>query len=381
LLPDEIEPGIINQALMKINVNEKILLPYYLMYFDQILREDITGSSKGTAIKNIPPFSVLKNIPFPLPPLAEQQRIVDRIESLFEKLDQAKVLIQDALDSFENRKAAILHKAFIGELTKKWREENPTSKNMTLEQVLSHYKNNSISKHIKFIEVLQESCEKLVSVENSIWYKCKIGAVAVVTNGSTPSRQVLEFWGGNIPWVSSGEVRNNIIADTRERITDLGYDKSSVKLLPEGTVLMAMIGEGKTRGQSAILDINATINQNIAAIDLSHKMVLSKFVWYWLQKQYQNNREMGNGTGPQALNCEKIRELDIVIPSLKEQIEIVRILDGIMSSENSAKEISDLTDNIDLMKKSILARAFRGELETNDLAEESALALLKDLIR
>jgi len=61
---------------------------------------------------------------FPLPPLAEQQRIVDCIESLFEKLDQAKGLIQEALDSFESRKAAILHKAFTGELTKKWREEN-----------------------------------------------------------------------------------------------------------------------------------------------------------------------------------------------------------------------------------------------------------------
>ena len=86
--------------------------------------------------------------------------------------------------------------------------------------------------------------------DGTVWYKTQIGSIGVVTNGSTPSRKCDEYWNGNIPWVSSGEVCNNIISCTREQITELGFERSSVKKLPKGTVLIAMIGEGKTRGQS-----------------------------------------------------------------------------------------------------------------------------------
>lgn len=373
-------PAYLNQRVGNIKIiDANVLIEGFRNLYLMDKNQEILNNAYGGAQPNISATDI-GYMQFPLPPIAEQQRIVDRIGSLFEKLDQAKGLIQDALDSFENRKAAILHKAFSGELTRKWREENGVSANETFEQVLFHYKNTSTLKHIKLIEELQEHYEHIVTIENSVWYKCKLGAVAVVTNGSTPSRQVTEYWNGKIPWVSSGEVRNNIITDTRERITELGYDMSSVKLLPTGTVLMAMIGEGKTRGQSAILSIEATINQNIAAIDLSHNTLVSKFVWYWLQRQYQSNREAGNGTGPQALNCQKVRELDIVIPPYEEQIEIVRILDEIIASEDRAKELYDLIIGIDHMKKTILARAFRGELRTNDPVEESSLELLKEVL-
>ena len=105
------------------------------------------------------------------------------------------------------------------------------------------------------------------------WAACRVGAIGTVVNGSTPSRQHPEYWGGQIAWVSSGEVRNNIISTARERITKVGYESCSVRFLPVGTVLLAMIGEGKTRGQTAILKIEATINQNIAAVLLTHGLL------------------------------------------------------------------------------------------------------------
>lgn len=346
-------------------------------YFREYMLSNVSGVG-GSLMRAQPKF--VNGYPIPIPPFAEQQRIVDRIESLFDKLDQAKGLIQDALDSFENRKAAILHRAFSGELTKKWREENKISENSLLSDILKYYSDRKVNKDIKNILENQESVLKINNIENSLWYKCSIGAVGVVSNGSTPSRQNLDFWDGGIPWVSSGEVRNNIVQITKETISQSGYDNSSVKMLPVGTVLIAMIGEGKTRGQSAVLNINATINQNIAAIDVSHKKVESKFLWYWLQKQYQNNREKGSGTGPQALNCQRVRELNFVLPPLSEQQEIVRILDRLLEKEQNARELYESIESIDLMKKSILARAFRGELGTNDPEEESAMELLKAVL-
>lgn len=381
IIPIELDGANLTENAAKIT-NLNGLIKKYLMFLllsDQ-LQYQISGSTLATTQAKLALFRI-SEFSIPLPPLAEQQRIVEVIESLFEKLDTAKELVQNALDSFESRKAAILHKAFTGELTARWREKNATNKNDLLRDILTYYTESGVKKNFNNMLELQGKVTEIKSIENSLWYKCQIGAVSVVSNGSTPSRQKPEYWNGTISWVSSGEVRNNVIETTKETITQDGYDNSSVKMLPAGTVLIAMIGEGKTRGQSAILNIEATINQNIAAIDISHKKVEPKFMWYWLQKQYESNREKGNGTGPQALNCQRVRELDFVLPPLPEQREIVCILDNLLEKEQRAKELSDVIEKIDLMKKAVLARAFRGELGTNNLEEESAVELLKEVLK
>lgn len=325
-------------------------------------------------------FPLFNKFSIPLPPFAEQQRIVDRIESLFTKLDEAKEKAQAVVDSFETRKAAILHKAFTGELTAKWREEHGAIDNTVLIDV----KNYSSSWPVKEKDLLsrEQAKSEIVVLDNGHeWIRCTIGAVGRVTNGSTPLRKEPKYWSGKIPWISSGEVRNNIIESSNECISEEGYANSSVKLLPIGTVLIAMIGEGKTRGQSAILNIEATINQNVAAIVVEHNCVLPYYIWYWLQMNYAKNREKGSGSGPQALNCQRVRELDFFVPNLKEQKEVVNILRKALAKEQQSKEAAEaVLDQIDLMKKSILARAFRGELGTNDPSEESAVELLKRTI-
>lgn len=332
-------------------------------YFQSsIYRERIRQLASGVNINNIRTEYITES-PFPLPPtLLEQQRIVSRIESLFSKLDSAKEKAQNVVDSFENRKASILHKAFTGELTKKWRAENGVGENQELE-LIKKYAEQLSKKDILNIDTFQKCVEDFVLDDGSIWKKCQIGAIGIVTNGSTPSRKEPSYWNGNIPWVSSGEVANNIIEFTNECISEEGFNNSSVKKLPVGTVLIAMIGEGKTRGQSSVLNIEATTNQNIAAIIINHGRVEPKLLWYWLQKEYKNNRVAGNGSGPQALNCQRVRELSFILPTLPEQTEIVRILDCVLEKENKAKEAAEaVLEQIELLKKSILARAFRGVL-------------------
>ena len=337
---------------------------------------DFTNATTVPAIRK----TDLEKISFPLAPLAEQQRIVDRIESLFTKLDEAKEKAQAVVDSFETRKAAILHKAFTGELTAKWREEHYATDNTVLMDI-KNYSSSWSAKEKDLLSREQAKSEVVVLDNGHEWIRCTIGAVGRVTNGSTPLRKEPKYWSGKIPWISSGEVRNNIIESSNECISEEGYANSSVKLLPIGTVLIAMIGEGKTRGQSAILSIEATINQNVAAIVVEHNCVLPYYIWYWLQMNYAKNREKGSGSGPQALNCQRVRELDFFVPNLKEQKEVVNILRKALAKEQQSKEAAEaVLDQIDLMKKSILARAFRGELGTNDPNEESAVELLKQII-
>jgi len=181
--------------------------------------------------------------------------------------------------------------------------------------------------------------------------------------------------------VSSGEVQNCIIKETNEKISQLGFQNSSVKLLPNGTVLIAMIGEGKTRGQAAILDIDATCNQNVAGIIINHNCVLSKYLFFWLLFQYDRNRNVGSGSGPKALNCQRVRELDFILPPLEEQKEIVRQTNKLFAFADKLEvHYKKAKEKIDKLPQSVLAKTFRGELVPQDPDDEPASELLKKII-
>ncbi|MBM7834926.1 restriction endonuclease subunit S [Clostridium sardiniense] len=369
--------GALGSTLCKIKfncMNKKFMYYYFVSKYNLI-----NANTKGTGIPHVD-STYLEKLTLGIPPLKEQQRIVDKIESLFEKLDKAKELIEEARDGFEKRKSAILEKAFRGKLTEKWRKTNIISENRILAEINKFYCNRLSKRDMEILCDFQSKIDEYEMIKDSKWVKCCIGAIGKVSNGSTPSRKNEAFWNGTIPWVSSGEVRNNRIKYTKEYITEDGFNNSSVKLLSKGSVLIAMIGEGKTRGQSSILDIESTTNQNIAAIDLSHENILSEFLWYWLQYNYKKNRDSGNGTGPKALNCQKVRELDFILPPKNEQKEIVRILDKILGEESKIEELTQLETQIELIKKSILAKAFRSELGTNNSEEISAIELLNNIL-
>jgi type I restriction enzyme S subunit len=371
--------ALLNQRVCCIESNSELLLGDFLYYYLPDPLKKINDATPSVTVKHLS-TKTLNQTPLPLPPLPEQQRIVDRIESIFAKLDEAKEKAQAVVDGFELRKSAILHQAFTGELTKEWRQQHNSHPNAILAQIRA-FSNEWSQKDQRFLLAEQDKAKSVTMNNNHDWVDCTVGAIGRVTNGSTPSRKVPEYWNGDIPWVSSGEVKNNIIGQTDELITQSGYDNSSVKLLPIGTVLIAMIGEGKTRGQSSVLEIEATINQNIAAIVIDHGYINPHYLWYWFQMNYAKNREKGAGSGPQALNCQRVRELDFFVPNLTEQNEIVRILDDLLSKEQQAKDAAEaVLDQIDTMKKAILARAFRGELGTNDPKEESAEELLKGIL-
>lgn len=193
--------------------------------------------------------------------------------------------------------------------------------------------------------------------------KIRIGDVFTVDIGATPRRNIAEHWNGDIRWVSSGEVRFCSIYETSEHITQLGVDNSSTCVQPIGTVLLAMIGEGKTRGQAAILGIPAAHNQNTAAILVSETPCSSKFLYYFLMLNYENTRRVGSGNNQKALNKDRVRALHIPFTCFEEQRLVVDEIEVRFSTcDNIENTIQDALNEADAMRLIILKAAFEGRL-------------------
>lgn len=296
---------------------------------------------------NIPNMGYRRHFPLfdqytiPLPPLAEQQRIVDRIESLFAKLDEAKQKAQDALDSLETRKAAILHKAFTGELTAQWRKEHGVG--------MESWENVSVS---EICHSLKYGTAKKSSSE---------GTVVVIRMGNLQD--------GEISW------------------DDLAYsndeeDIEKYKLVP-GDVLFNRTNSPALVGKTSIYrgEYPAIYAGYLIKLDYDRSRIIGDYLNYSLNtvsaKEYCNSVKT-DGVNQSNINAKKIGAYIFAMPQIDEQAEIVRLLDDLLIKEQQAKEAAEgVLEQIDLIKKAILARAFRGELGTNDPNEESAVELLK----
>ena len=168
----------------------------------------------------------------------------------------------------------------------------------------------------------------------------KLGDIANCYAGATPSTKVASYWeNGMIPWMSSGEVHQGIVTHTASYITQLGYDNSSTKMLPKGTIVIALAGQGKTRGCVAITDIELCTNQSLCGIVLCNSEIINKYVYYFLRTRYNHLRKISSGEGTRGgLNLKMISEYEIPIPSLSEQQRIVEQLDTFTSSIENLKE-------------------------------------------
>lgn len=355
--------GVVGSTLMRLT--PKDINRDYLLFFLVSKYREISTNHRGTGIPHVNP-DIFWGFEVPVPSPDEQNTIAKKLSYLIPLIEQNKLKIAKAKKLVAKFRQAILFATFKGKLTEDWRLANaeiePASellgqiKEFKLKQVTNLKQKERITR-------VYSSFEKNEHFDlPSSWVFCSIDHIGEVTNGSTPSRKNPLYWKGNIPWVSSGEVNNNFINVTREQITRAGFENSSVKILPIGTVLIAMIGEGKTRGRSAILNIEATTNQNVAGIKIEHGYVLPKYLWFWLQCQYENTRSYGGGSNQQALNCQRVRELPFVLPPFKEQEEIVNRISKYFDIANQVeKQIEKAETRIVKLSQAILAKTFNQE--------------------
>ena len=292
-------------------------LPKYLYYYLKDSKELLESYASGTTFLELSGKNAAL-VEFPLPPMAEQQRIVDRIESLFDQLDQAKALIQEALDSFATRKAAILHQAFTGQLTKKWRAAHG------------------------------------LGMES--WEEVPFNKFCLLKRGyDLPSK---ERTAGDYPLVSSSGIID----------THVDYKAKGPGIIT---------GRSGTLGKVYYVEGNYwPLNTTLYSKEIFDNF--PRYIYYYLGQF--DFKKFSSSTAVPTLNRNNFSDIAVLKPAYEEQLEIVRILDDLFAKEQNAKDLIDLIDQIEAMKKTILGKAFRGELGTNEAGEESAVELLKDML-
>jgi type I restriction enzyme S subunit len=187
--------------------------------------------------------------------------------------------------------------------------------------------------HKLFTEGLRHEPQKQTEIGPvpESWEVAKVGNLTKIQSGGTPARGVPENWsGGTIPWVKTGEINYCVIKATEEKITPVGLRNSAARLYPAGTLLMAMYGQGITRGRVGLLGIEATTNQACASITPTDEQKLSSvFLYYYFQYHYENLRNLGHGANQRNMNAALIRSFPISFPKTREQVVVVSVLESL----------------------------------------------------
>lgn len=271
-------------------------------------------------------ISVFSKLVIPLPPLPEQEAIVAKIEELFSELEKGKQLLLTAQEQLKVYRQSLLKWAFEGKLT-----------------------NNNLPDG---------------QLPNG-WKWVKLEEIASVGTGATPLKgKKIYYENGKIPWITSGSLNNEFVKEAFEHVTEIALKETNLTIYPKHTLLLAMYGEGKTRGKCSELLIEATTNQAIAAIHFKHHdRKVKTYLKYFLLKNYFDIRKLSSGGVQPNLNLGVVKKTLIPLPPLTEQERIVEILESKLSVCDSIEQtLKHGLQQVETLRQSILKKAFEGKL-------------------
>ncbi|KXI73621.1 hypothetical protein ACS52_24535 [Bacillus cereus] len=315
----------------------------------------------------------MANIPVPLPPLSEQKRIAEKVERLLKKVEEARQLIEEARETFELRRASILDKAFRGELTSKWRKENKPKLQIELncDYLKNHDIENDLYSHMNIPETWKWiRAENLFSIQPRNGYSPK--STMSVTNTKT---------------IKLGAITKGYFIDDEYKYIEENIEKDSYLWLKKGDFLIQRANSIDYVGTAAIYtgqDDEFVYPDLIMKGRLKEEFVCPEFMVLWINshlgKKFIKQNATGTAGNMPKINQKVVKSIPMPIPPIQEQKEILRIYNETTRRELQLK-INNAYEMIDKIKQSILSKAFRGELGTNDPSEENAIELLKEILQ
>ena len=319
-------------------IDERYLLAW--LSSEDFRRRATVSMTGSVGLKRVPKDFFLSE-QIPLAPSAEQRRIADKLDTVLTRVDAVNERLARIAPTLKRFRQSVLAAATSGRLTEDWRDE----------------------------------------YQPSSWQQTDVQSVALVGTGSTPLRSNPAFFAEQgTPWVTSAATGSEHITAASEFVTPEAIAAHRLKVYPAGTLLVAMYGEGKTRGQVAELDIAATINQACAAVVVDETKMLRTFVKLALQANYLQMRVLAEGGNQPNLNLSKVKGFPLPAPTIEEQAEIVRRVETMFAfADRLEARLQAARTAANRLTPALLAKAFRGELVPQDPNDEPAAELLKRL--
>lgn len=289
--------------------------------FKKLLDTKTSGISKSRV-----KIDEFLNIEIPLPSLEKQNELLEKFNRnilLAQKQEIESIKLEESIEVFFNQELGIKFNTKDNENT------------------------NKLLQIIDYFDIEKWGVDKLKS-NNQIIYTKKflqknISSISTVSSGGTPSRSNKDYYIGQIPWIKTGEVVNDIIMDTEEKITEEAINNSSAKIYPKDSLIIAMYGQGLTRGRTAKLGIDASTNQACAVLsNINNEIIDTDYLWYYLMNEYHRLRELASGNNQPNLNAEMIKNYKVIIPPFEIQEKIVLEIKRIKDEVKILKEKAEL---------------------------------------
>ncbi|MBC2854712.1 restriction endonuclease subunit S [Cetobacterium sp. 2G large] len=396
LIPEELNNSHLTENAVKLTNLHYVKKKYLLNYLESsFIKNEISKSIVSSGQPKLAIFRI-ENFKVPLPPLEEQERIVNKLDSMLGRINEAKELIAQAKETFENRRASILNLAFSGELTRKWRESNSIESSKILLENLNKEK----------IILWEEECEKALEEGKKKPSKPKLLSVEemIIPKEEQPY-EIPDNW----EWVKLEEIieyTTNLDIqkklDKNETINYVDIESINNKLFKINTIKEKKVSELSTRARRVLKKgymmyslVRPYLN-NFALIEeekenfigstgfavFKSKVSPIKYIFYYMQTNYikEYYQSFLKGFNSPSITIENFNSTSVPLPPLEEQKEIVRILDNVLEKEDKINEILELEEMIELLEKSILDKAFRGELGTGNLEDVPSLEVLKNIL-
>lgn len=262
------------------------------MYYSSLLIP-FSYYSTATALPSMTQ-SDLNNHMLCLPSISEQQKIADFLDKKTAQLDKVKALLGEQIQKLKDYRASLIYE--------------------------------TVTKGLDKTVPLKDSGIDWIGQVPEGWGVGKVKYFSQISAGATPDRNNSLFWNGNINWMSSGEVNQGIVKHTSETITDLALKRTSTKLLPNGTVMLALNGQGKTKGTAAVLAIESASNQSLASFIVDNQILNNMYLYYFFVANYYNIRGL-KGEDRDGLNLQLVSNIVIPLFEIEEQQKIVDFLD------------------------------------------------------